>query len=171
MTLTASGKLGLATTTPQSNFVVGVTADTQGCEIDNATSGVPRIFAFNRNGGVSLPLALQSVGGNLLVGTTTDSGFKLDVAGTVRVQGNNPAYRTDNTTDYTSFVSYLNGNRSWQLDNVSDNFKIYVTGTVNNYIFNIKTTGVINLQNVPTSAVGLVSGDIYRTANVLNIVP
>lgn len=35
----------------------------------------------------------------------------------------------------------------------------------------IKNSGVINFANVPTSAVGLVSGDIYRTGNVLNIVP
>ena len=35
----------------------------------------------------------------------------------------------------------------------------------------VKGTGVINLENVPTSATGLVSGDVYRTANVLNIVP
>jgi hypothetical protein len=37
--------------------------------------------------------------------------------------------------------------------------------------FTIKSSGVVNIANVPTSAAGLVSGDIYRTANVLNIVP
>ena len=35
----------------------------------------------------------------------------------------------------------------------------------------IKYTGVINIANMPTSAAGLVSGDLYRTANVVNIVP
>jgi hypothetical protein len=35
----------------------------------------------------------------------------------------------------------------------------------------IKTNGIINLSNVPASSVGLVSGDIYQTAGVLNIVP
>jgi hypothetical protein len=35
----------------------------------------------------------------------------------------------------------------------------------------VKGSGIINMTNVPTSATGLVSGDIYRTANVLNIVP
>lgn len=35
----------------------------------------------------------------------------------------------------------------------------------------IKYTQVINIANMPTSAVGLVSGDLYRTANVVNIVP
>jgi hypothetical protein len=80
--VSSSGKVGINATSPQSTFVVGVSADTQGCEIDNATSGVPRIFAFNRSGGVSLPLALQSVGGNLLVGTTDDSyNYKVYVNG------------------------------------------------------------------------------------------
>jgi hypothetical protein len=35
----------------------------------------------------------------------------------------------------------------------------------------IKDTGIINMSNVPASSVGLVSGDIYQTAGVLNIVP
>ena len=35
----------------------------------------------------------------------------------------------------------------------------------------IKPDGIINFSNVPTSSVGLVSGDIYQTAGVLNIVP
>jgi len=40
-----------------------------------------------------------------------------------------------------------------------------------NQAMNIKLTGIINLSNVPSSSVGLVSGDIYQTAGVLNIVP
>jgi hypothetical protein len=35
----------------------------------------------------------------------------------------------------------------------------------------VKSTGIINLSNVPASSVGLVSGDIYQNAGVLNIVP
>jgi len=35
----------------------------------------------------------------------------------------------------------------------------------------IKSTGVINLTSIPTSAVGLVSGDIYSNAGILTIVP
>ena len=35
----------------------------------------------------------------------------------------------------------------------------------------ISPAGIINLTNVPLSSVGLVSGDLYQTAGVLNIVP
>ena len=35
----------------------------------------------------------------------------------------------------------------------------------------IKSTGIINMSNVPLSSAGLVSGDIYQTAGVLYIVP
>jgi hypothetical protein len=34
----------------------------------------------------------------------------------------------------------------------------------------IKTTGIINFSNVPTSSAGLVTGDIYSSAGVLMIV-
>ena len=37
-------------------------------------------------------------------------------------------------------------------------------------LFNIKANGVLNCQNMPTSATGLVSGDIYSNSGVLTIV-
>jgi hypothetical protein len=44
---------------------------------------------------------LGSTSGNTLIGTTTDSGFKLDVNGTTRIQGNT------NVTGFLSATSYL----------------------------------------------------------------
>jgi hypothetical protein len=43
--------------------------------------------------------------------------------------------------------------------------------TTNTIRLTIKATGIINMSNVPNSSVGLLSGDIYQTAGVLNIVP
>jgi hypothetical protein len=34
----------------------------------------------------------------------------------------------------------------------------------------VKGSGVINIQNIPTSSVGLVTGDIYSNAGILTIV-
>lgn len=130
----------------------------------------PIIFGTSSGSASAERMRIAASTGNLLIGTTTDAGERLQINGGVRISGNNPSLRTDNTTDYTTLVSYLNNNRSWQLDNVTNDFKLYITGSVNNYIFTVKSTGIINLQNVPTSPVGLVSGDIYRTGNVLNIV-
>jgi hypothetical protein len=106
----------------------------------------------------SIPLVLETggsermritSGGNVLIGGTTDAGYKLDVNGTVRVQGSNPAFRTDNTTSYTSLVSYLSGTRSWQLDNVSNDFKLYIAASLNTYVFNIAaSTGAATFSNL-----------------------
>jgi len=45
------------------------------------------------------------------------------------------------------------------------------SGGVSSQKMSIKSNGIINLSNVPASSAGLVSGDIYQTAGVLNIVP
>jgi hypothetical protein len=246
MRITSTGKVGVNTTSPQSTFVVGVTADTQGCEIDNATSGVPRIFAFNRSGGVSLPLALQSVGGNVLIGTTTDGGGKLQVNGEIRMYGStlfrgmssntlqlcggtsssnvkidgsvevvtidtngatrltigsNGFIQATNTTQTddlgtiqiynTTASAFANSSLTVKSYNGTGQFMqwenygmrigsriktntgaggIYFTYGNDSVGMTIKSTGVINFSNVPTSSSGLSSGDIYKSAGVLMIV-
>ena len=121
-------------------------------------------------------LALQSVGGNVLIGTATAStGAKLEVTGNISAS--------------TGFTAPINGDASGATINTSANsatFGLIVTGTAgsnrNLAIFGhagfsngvtIKSTGsaiLLNVQNMPTSASGLSSGDIWRNGNVLNIV-
>jgi hypothetical protein len=50
-------------------------------------SNVPQIFAYDYTANASRFLALNSFGGNVGIGTTTDAGFKLDVNGTTRLNG------------------------------------------------------------------------------------
>ena len=45
-----------------------------------------------------------------------------------------------------------------------------VTNSTNASLLEIKNNGVINASNLPTSSVGLSSGDIWNNAGVLNIV-
>jgi hypothetical protein len=67
-------------------------------------------------------------------------------------------YKTD-TGDFSTVN--IRGSHSFGIfDNVAGSYRLIV-----------KPTGIINLSNVPNSSVGLVSGDIYQTAGVLNIVP
>jgi hypothetical protein len=49
-------------------------------------SNLPSIQALNAGAGGFNTFALNPLGGNILVGTTTDAGFRLDVNGTARVQ-------------------------------------------------------------------------------------
>jgi hypothetical protein len=52
----------------------------------NTSANVGFIQAM-QNGTAYSPLLLNSTGGNVLIGTTTDGGYKLDVNGTARVSG------------------------------------------------------------------------------------
>ena len=143
---------------------------------------------------------------NLLIGTTTDTGEKLQVNGTAFISGL--------LTLNSSFNSYglgiiANTNESLRLTtngNVGAIFQTYVTnggthtiggdnaggslsGGVSYCLFigaaatrdivlapnnvkslTLKSSGVVNISSIPTSAVGLVSGDIYSNLGVLTIV-
>ena len=124
---------------------------------------------------------------NVLIGTTTDAGQKLQVNGTGQFASTLKAF-CPTTTNQSGLIveataAGAGGSQPGVLfnDNSSvSKYSLYLDVTSNTLNFGnsagtiyitIKSSGVINLQNVPTSAAGLVSGDIYRTANVLNIVP
>jgi hypothetical protein len=134
----------------------------------------------------SSALSLNPEGNNVLIGTTTNSGQKLQVNGNsffssttnnaveiYRNNGNDCRLSLTNTTTLSGIGSGLD------IDIIGVDALIYnyaaggplIFGTLGVQRMKINSNGIINIQNVPTSAAGLVSGDIYRTANVLNIVP
>jgi hypothetical protein len=115
------------------------------------------------------PLMTLNASGNLSVGNTNDT-YKLDVSGTVRVNGSNPAYRTDNTTSYTSLVSYLSGTRSWQLDNVSNDFWLYMAGSLNTYVLKIAaSTGAATFSSSVTATNMVLNNTTNDAADTLRI--
>ena len=130
--------------------------------------------------------------GNVLIGTNTDSGYKLSVNGTVAINDKIDVSIGTTASNYIitsllqpNFTSTAGPVLTLGIAHSSKNsgaFQFVYSGSGNdsNYMrmslygvvgLKVKGTGVINLENVPTSATGLVSGDVYRTANVLNIVP
>jgi hypothetical protein len=111
--------------------------------------------------GAYLPLT-----GGMLTGAL--SGTSATFSGGVIVTGSNPSYRTDNTTSYTSLVSYLSGTRSWQIDNVSNNFQLYMAGSLNTYAFNIAaSTGAATFSSSVTASGGA-SGVGFIMTNTTN---
>ena len=68
-----------------------------------ALNGTPNygawIQALRPSDNAAFPLSLNSQGGNVLIGTTTDAGYKLDVNGSARVSG--IIYGTNGITDPT----------------------------------------------------------------------
>jgi len=97
-------------------------------------------------------------GGELLINTTTDAGdYKLQVNGAMylaTVNGANNSIVTDYTSSYTPLRSQLSGARSWQIDNVSGNFKIYIDGTLDAYALELNQSGnlIIPVGSIKTAA-------------------
>jgi hypothetical protein len=98
-----NNRLGVGTSSPAQTFQVyrntsagylasfnsGATLNTNASltvRIENAN--LPSLQALNAGAGAFNTFALNPLGGNILIGTTTDAGFKLDVNGTARVSGN-----------------------------------------------------------------------------------
>jgi hypothetical protein len=88
--LEVNGGLGAGVITSTSDsieqIVVRLSSDNNKQLILGRTSTAARIFGVTQNVGY-VPLLLNEAGGNVLIGTTTDAGYKLDVNGTGRFIG------------------------------------------------------------------------------------
>jgi hypothetical protein len=82
-------------------------------------SGGGYVFGYNRNSSASLPLYLQHPGGNVLIGTTTDGGQKLQVSGDAAISGGtiNVGAFASLTAAKANFYSQNSGggNRQWSI--------------------------------------------------------
>ena len=117
-----------------------------------------------------------------LVGTNISAGYKFEVNGTGKFSDQLLISKTTDSgirikagstsLSYIDFDDSDTGapNGSIAYNNIT-NAMTFSTGGSNTTRLTIKSTGVINLSNVPASSAGLVSGDVYQTAGVLNIVP
>jgi hypothetical protein len=154
----------------------------------NTSTGTGAIAAtvFRNAGSESMRLSSSN---NLLIGTTTDAGQKLQVNGTSFLNGNvqigldsNPFLNIANggSTNVTSGINWLygsglvNGGGIEMAAPTGNSFyMIFKTRNAGSTAerMRIKENGVINLTSIPTSAAGLSSGDIYSNLGILTIVP
>jgi hypothetical protein len=160
MTLNASGNVQIGTTSTQSGtrlLVAGVTdiwsrANTLLRLNHDGTRSVIESFT---DGGYS-PISISPNGGNLLVGTTTDAGYKLDVNGTGRFSSSVSA-----TSGVFSSVVNVNGASTTEALNVNGN--IMLQGTANRYIrLQSATNYFYNLSSVNDDFQILEVGSIPR---------
>jgi hypothetical protein len=77
--ITSTGNVGIGTTSPQRQFVIS-NGGAEGLEI-SAGSGRTTIISYNRSTSAWLPLVLTEGTSNVLIGTTSDNGYKLRVSG------------------------------------------------------------------------------------------
>jgi hypothetical protein len=127
MTLTAAGRLAVGTTNPSNNFVVS-NGGAAGIEIgvgSGSASGGTLIENYNRNTGtyvqqrtISSDYLFETSSGtvikipntnNVLIGTTTDAGQKLQVNGTTNtaIEYKEGSYTQGSTTPSVLNISYL----------------------------------------------------------------
>jgi len=88
-TILGNGVIGFNTTSPSRSYVFSNPSNkgAGSFEIDPFDTYV-RFLSYNRSTNTYLPLSLSEGGSNVLIGLTTDSGYKLDVNGTGRFIGN-----------------------------------------------------------------------------------
>jgi hypothetical protein len=79
MTILNGGNVGIGTSSPQRKFVIADSSG-NGLEISNS-SGYSTLLAYNRTTSAYQNIVLGEGSGNVLIGTTTDNGRKLNVNG------------------------------------------------------------------------------------------
>lgn len=233
MRITSAGNVGIGTTSP--NFLIhsngsGANSYMQFTSATTGTTSSDGLIIGTGDAGDAVFLNRENTtmqfytnnsermrittGGNVLIGTTTDSGYKLDVNGTARFNGNisvngNVANGTQiklftssvSPTNANGFVLGLYGNTilssnivfdgGYKYDQAGTGAMIRIAAGSSNAgeiiftrfasgsaganateinIMTLKASGVINIANIPTSAAGLVAGDIYSNLGVLTIV-
>jgi hypothetical protein len=169
-----SGNVGIGNTNPLTKLVVA-TASNVNLEVRNGIDfGLTGVAIDSRDDTRSTRNALFLAGapviisqGNLLIGTTTDAGEKLQVAGETAIT---------NSAGVQLNLIFSGATRStFRCDSAGG----LLVNTANSYIINyingaerlrIKTN-TINISSLPTSSAGLSSGDLYSVAGVINIVP
>lgn len=145
------------------------TSTAQGTFLDISTTANGTISRIER-------IRVQN-NGNILIGTTTDAGQKLQVSGTSLFSGDvtinasgNPTLNILGSGAYTGqlIINAGGGGSSVIQANGGSNQLIIAPNNVAK--LTIKTN-TINITSIPTSAAGLSSGDVYSNAGILTIVP
>lgn len=99
-------------------------------------SAVNNKFYFQNSSASATTMFINTATERVMIGTTVDAGYKLDVNGSFRIQGSNPSITTDSSTDYTIVNARKNGTRTWQVDSVSGAFWLYMQD-VSSYVMQI----------------------------------
>lgn len=189
MRITSGGAVGIGTSVISQNFG-GYTH----LDIGNATTG--GILLFSNAGGTNYGyingeaggLNMRATVGNLTFNTGAAERMRITSAGNVLIGTTTSTasvftFQVGNgSADTRAFFNSNNpfsigiangGSSAWYIGvnaQTAANGLQFYSNQLGGVAMTIKTTGVINFTNVPTSSAGLSSGDIYKSAGVLMIV-
>jgi len=169
----SSNKVGIGTTSPSTDLEIGDSSGNAAITINKSTSGTGTLYFDNAgsnkvylqaDSGEHLRIATNNTerirvtdGGNVLIGTTTDSGYKLSVNGTARFYG---ALDSSSTLIARSTIQINNG-RLFELYGNTSGFTIR-DGSAAQDRLRIDTSGRVGIGTTsPNHKV-----DIYSNENV-----
>lgn len=182
MRLDNSGNLGIGTSSPNGNAattgLLHLNGSSTNAEIHltNTTTGTT-----GTDGGIFLQYGNQLILFNLendamLFGTNNTERMRITSGGNVGIGTSNPT----SIGGYTALtINATSGSFTEYQENTTNTFRVGTDGGNGGFLFTqstlpirfgtnstermrIKSSGVINLSNVPSSATGLATGDIYR---------
>ena len=143
MTLDASGQLGVGVISPNTRLHIKGFSQTNGTVQfePNATKGAFSSYIhygtngdwYIRSASASGFVSINDTGGNVLIGTSTDSGYKLDVNGTGRFSGTITSSTGNNTRLFTS-ISATTGYQYMDMNNTAGRLVWGINGSTANAI-------------------------------------
>jgi hypothetical protein len=193
MRITSSGNVGIGTESPATAKLQINSSNNAAAPSLGAGSGVLFISSVNglyglysgttsdgyswlqstRNDGAATAyaIAMQPNGGNVLIGTTTDAGYKLDVNGTGRFSGSGDLLRLQGGSSNAAYLSiYENSTRLHYIGRgTGANYDLYIANNQNANILlqtnditrlSIASTGEATFSSSVTSTGFFVSSDI-----------
>ena len=189
--ITGGGNVGIGTTYTNTLLNINVpSSSTNGLSLIDSGSSVPAVFTYssvtgeNRIGGLlsyvfptfysggSEKMRITSVG-NVLIGTPTDAGYKLQVNGTASVSQiiTGQTYLNASTFNQSFTISQANGagttiisnnstNYTWTLEPAIGNNRLYILRTLGSNTITINTSGsdvIINNAGTSVSSLTMVA--------------
>lgn len=158
--------IGLATTS--NNFIQGTTLGEM-CIFNDSLIDSPILFGIRSStSGLTNEVARFTSTGNF--GVSTNLPTKLISIGTTATNPDNGLNILYTGTEVASFTA--NASTGEVKIGATNSIGTFYTAFYSNNILRmtIKSTGVVNIASIPTSPVGLVTGDIYSNLGVLTIV-
>ena len=130
---------------------------------NNTNNGYTALQTFYSGVSYASPLSINALGGNVLIGTTTNAGFRLDVNGTARVSGNVTGLKFVATTNGDSFMV-----GAFAVLDYGDGCRInYAAGAQKVTIYSNVSGGGMSLHNSGNVSIGSTATEV--TSAILNV--